>query len=225
VGNRAGGDRLGPLLNSPAKSRLAASLLLLAPHLPLIFMGEEYGEERPFPFFCSFGDQPLIASVREGRSREFAAFAWQGEVPDPQSPETFASARLTWDWPEGSHAFHLRNLYRDLLAARRWPALRDYWSRSARLLPDPETGPILHLVRGDAATGQLHAFFNLAENRSPLQYDLPDGVASRPLFSSEQSRYGGCRTELESATELLGFECIVFGPPDWGSASSRFAGR
>ena len=143
------------LLHSPAQQRLAASLLLFSPHLPLIFMGEEYGEERPFPFFCSFGDEQLIQSVREGRSREFAAFAWQGEVPDPRSPETYASARLTWSWPEGSKAFQLRRLYRDLLGPRQWPALRDYSSRSARLIPDPETGPLLHMVRGDSAAGVL----------------------------------------------------------------------
>ena len=52
VGNRARGDRLSSLLHNPAKQRLASSLLLLSPYLPLIFMGEEYGEENPFPFFA-----------------------------------------------------------------------------------------------------------------------------------------------------------------------------
>ncbi len=93
VGNRASGDRLTTLLNDPAKQRLAAGLLLLSPYLPLLFMGEEYGEESPFPFFCSFGDPDLVRAVREGRQREFEAFTWQGEVPDPQGEETFASAR------------------------------------------------------------------------------------------------------------------------------------
>ena len=73
------------LLGSPAKQRLAARLLLLSPYLPLLFMGEEYGEENPFPFFCSFGDPELVEAVREGRKKEFDAFAWQGEVPDPRA--------------------------------------------------------------------------------------------------------------------------------------------
>src|SRR5262249_20127821 len=68
VGNRASGERLGTLLTPPAQ-RLAASLLLLAPYLPLLFMGEEYGEEHPFHFFCSFSDHKLIDAVRNGRPR------------------------------------------------------------------------------------------------------------------------------------------------------------
>jgi maltooligosyltrehalose trehalohydrolase len=188
-------------------------------------MGQEYGEERPFPFFCSFGDEELIKSVREGRSREFAGFAWQGEVPDPQSPETYASARLTWSWPEGSNAFRLRTLYRDLLAARRWPALRDYSSRSAGLLPDPKTGPILELERGHPGSSQLHAFFNLAAVQSPLPSYAWErvGTGTTPLFSSELSCYGGSRVDLESVTHLLAFECIVFGPEDWRTRSSKRA--
>jgi maltooligosyltrehalose trehalohydrolase len=220
VGNRASGDRLGTILHSQAQQRLAASLLLFAPHLPLIFMGEEYGEQRPFPFFCSFGDPPLIDSVREGRSREFAAFAWQGEVPDPQSPDTFSSARLNWAWPEGSDAAQLRHLYRDLLAARQWPALRDFETRSARLLPDPETGPILEFVRGNPQSGQLQVFFNLSSKPVPLPSGPNTLMPMQPLFSSELARYGGCRTDLEATTHLSAFECIAFGPATWTAASS-----
>ncbi len=71
VGNRPRGDRLG-LLIPPAAQRLACGLLLLSPCLPLLFMGEEYGEERPFPFFCSFGDPVVVEGVQRGRRREFA---------------------------------------------------------------------------------------------------------------------------------------------------------
>src|SRR5947209_3530886 len=71
------------------------------------------------------------------RPREFADFAWQGEVPDPHGEDTFRSACLSWSWPEGTTWAGLRRLYADLLAARReWPALRDFTQRTARLLPD-----------------------------------------------------------------------------------------
>src|SRR5262249_35447906 len=131
VGNRACGDRLTRLLKLPAQRRLAASLLLFSPHLPLLFMGEEDGETNPFAFFCSFEDPQLVQAVREGRRREFAAFAWQGEVPDPQDEATFRASRLSWSWPEGSPAAGLRRLYADLLAARReWPALRNFTDRA-----------------------------------------------------------------------------------------------
>jgi maltooligosyltrehalose trehalohydrolase len=136
VGNRARGDRLSTIL-SPASQRLACGLLLLSPCVPLVFMGEEYGEESPFPFFCSFGDLDLIEAVRRGRRQEFAAlaFRWGSEIPDPQDPKTLDSAKLDWSWPEGSARAQRRRLYQDLLDARRsWPALRDRRRTTARLL-------------------------------------------------------------------------------------------
>jgi maltooligosyltrehalose trehalohydrolase len=205
VGNRALGGRLNTLLRTPSQQRLAASLLLLSPHLPLLFMGEEYGEENPFPFFCSFGDASLVQAVREGRKREFAAFAWQGEVPDPHAEETFTSARLSWSWPEGSARAGLRCLHADLLAARReWPALRDFVNRTARLLPEGEAA-ILELIRSQTMT----AFFNLTGEPQSLPTDGRERGALR--FSSEFKRYGGSRAADADVEELLPYECMVFG--------------
>jgi maltooligosyltrehalose trehalohydrolase len=194
-------------------------LLLLAPYLPLLFMGQEYGEANPFPFFCSFFDPQLVQRVREGRKQEFDNFAWQGEVPDPQAEATFKSARLSWSWPEGTPRAGLRRLYRDLLIARReWPALRNYTRRSARLLEDGETGPLLELVRGTEPPGQvIRAVFNLGDrSRRP-----PGGApaTSSTLFTSEAARYGGSRRAVGPMAELLPFECLVFGPPSWRTFS------
>jgi maltooligosyltrehalose trehalohydrolase len=211
VGNRATGDRFGTLLD-PARQRLAGSLLLLSPYLPLLFMGEEYGETRPFPFFCSFGDPTLVQNVREGRHREFAAFTWQGEVPDPQDETTFASARLSWSWPEGSVHDGLRRLYADLLSARRhWPALRDLQQRAVRLLPDEKEGPLLEMVRGGAPWqegGAVHIWFNLRGEPQPLPAEVG---GKKLLFSSEARVYRGGRQEGEPVRELLPWECVVFG--------------
>jgi maltooligosyltrehalose trehalohydrolase len=221
IGNRARGDRLDALVSPPAR-RLAASLLLLAPHLPLLFMGEEYGEEAPFPFFCSFEDAQLVESVRRGRRREFAAFAWQGEVPDPQAEATFAAAKLSWSWPEGTRRAGLRRLYGDLLAARRsWPPLRDFARRSARLLPGAATA-VLELVRGGAApeAGRtVQAYFNLTPEAQALPGPPPPGGAV--LFCSEARKYGGERGPLDrgkpagGAAGLRPYECVVVGPADW----------
>jgi maltooligosyltrehalose trehalohydrolase len=214
VGNRARGDRPKAMLHPPAKQRLGAGLLLLAPYLPLLFMGEDYAEEKPFPFFCSFGDPQLVQAVREGRKQEFDAFAWQGEIPDPQAEETFESARLSWSWPEGTPRAGLRRLYHDLLTARReWPALRDFVNRSARLLDDDETSPVIELVRGAEPTGGvIRAVFNLGDRPRCLP-----GVftALSTLFSSEAAGYGGSRRGAGPIAELLPFECLVFGPPSW----------
>ena len=215
AGNRAHGERLAQLL-PPTPRRLAASLLLLSPHLPLLFMGEEYGEENPFPFFCSFQDEGLIRAVQEGRRKEFQAFAWQGEVPDPQAESTFAAARLSWLWPDGTPRAGLRRLYQDLLAARRdWPALRDFSRRSVRLLGEAGKPAVLHLLRGGRVREPgttLEVYFNLTGECRPLLH--PPGPREALLFSSEAARYGGEGGDAP-ATELLPFECVAFGPAAW----------
>jgi maltooligosyltrehalose trehalohydrolase len=213
VGNRARGDRLAAL-EPPAAQRLAASLLLLSPYVPLLFMGEEYAEERPFQFFCSFGDEALIQNVRQGRREEFSSFAWQGEVPDPQDEATFKASRLTWSWPAGTVHAGMRHVYSDLLAARRnWPALRNFTERAARLLPDREQPAVLELVRGGRkpeAGKTLEIYFNLTDQPQPL----PRAARreEKVLFCSEARRYGGARPATGRLGELLPFECVVFGP-------------
>ena len=154
IGNRARGDRLATLV-PPAAQRLACGLLLFSPCVPLLFMGEEYGERNPFPFFCSFDDPIIVEAVRRGRREEFAAlaFKWGVEIPDPQSLETFNAAKLGWSWPEGSPQAQLRRLYQDLLTARRrWPALRDRRHTDARVLyasnAEKQDSPLLMLRRG-----------------------------------------------------------------------------
>ncbi len=215
VGNRARGDRLASLLEPP-QLRLAASLLLLAPNLPLLFMGEEYGEDRPFPYFCSFDDPELVEAVRNGRRQEFAAFAWQGEVPDPQAEATFASAQLSWSWPADSPRKLLRRLYRHLLTVRRvWPALTDFGARSARLLPAGDGPGVIELVRGGRhpTPGRtLRAFFNLGAQPAHLPTLLN---WEHVLFRSESPRYGG--PEGVVGHELRPYECVVAGPVGWPS--------
>ena len=110
VGNRAFGDRL------PHEVRaLAAFATLLSPFTPMLFMGEEYGERAPFQFFSDHIDEDIARATREGRRREFAAFASFGqEIPDPQDPATFAASKLTRERDE-----RLAGLYADLLRERR----------------------------------------------------------------------------------------------------------
>jgi maltooligosyltrehalose trehalohydrolase len=217
VGNRPFGERIAVLVG-PAQQRLAASLMLLSPYLPLLFMGEEYGEENPFPFFCSFGDRHLIENVRKGRRRDYG-FAEGAPMADPQDEATFAAARLSWSWPDGSSRAGLRRLYQDLLAARRrWPALRDYTHRTAQLLPDASAPAVLHLVRGiGGPAAELHAYFNLTERSQAIPSLAGEGRGV--LFSSEAARYQGCRSGVVTGERLEPFECIALGPTAWAAAS------
>lgn len=115
VGNRARGDRLNPLASYGAR-KVAAAFLLLAPHTPLLFMGQEYDEANPFLFFTDYGDPALQEAVRNGRRHEFKDFAWD-EVPDPQDPQTFERSRLSWIGG-GNHG-EMLDWYRELIAVRK----------------------------------------------------------------------------------------------------------
>lgn len=213
VGNRVRGDRISTIL-SPPQQRLAAGLLLCASHIPLLFMGEEYGETRPFPYFCSFLDAGLVEAIRQGRLVEHAADLTE-IGPDPQSNCLFESARLSWSWPDNSHAAGLRRLYRDLLAARRsWPALRDYRDRIGELLPDETSAHILRLRRGSrtSADTTLVACFNLTGNEQPLDDQMHD---SELLLTSEASRYRGTRRPSQAVHSLLPYEFQIYGPSHW----------
>ena len=117
MGNRLGGERLSQLVSFEAL-KLAAGVVLLSPFLPLLFMGEEYGEVAPFWYFVSHSDPDLIEAVRQGRQEEFAAFEWPGEPPDPLDEATFLRARLDHSLrQEGEHRV-LREFYRELLRLR-----------------------------------------------------------------------------------------------------------
>jgi maltooligosyltrehalose trehalohydrolase len=115
VGNRAYGERLTQLLPLGAR-RVAASLLCLAPHTVLIFMGQEFGEPAPFLFFTSYGDPALQQAVREGRRREFQAFNWK-DFPDPEDPQTFEKSKLHWELTDARGS--ILPWYRQLLELRR----------------------------------------------------------------------------------------------------------
>jgi maltooligosyltrehalose trehalohydrolase len=93
VGNRMLGERLTQLVSFESL-KLAAGAVLLSPFIPLLFMGEEYGEPAPFQYFISHLDPALVEAVRKGRAEEFASFKWQGEVPDPQSEAVFNTAKI-----------------------------------------------------------------------------------------------------------------------------------
>jgi 1,4-alpha-glucan branching enzyme len=119
IGNRPLGDRLSAGVGEvPLEAALAVTLL--APMPPLLFMGEEWGSGRPFPFFCDFAGD-LAEAVRRGRRREFAeAYARFGDaVPDPLSEETFRSAVLDWSEREQPQAAKRLAVVRELLEIRR----------------------------------------------------------------------------------------------------------
>ena len=127
VGNTPAGARLladaDP--NDPRR-RLAAAAILLSPFTPMLFMGEEYGETAPFPYFIDHGDPELVEAVRAGRQREFSGADWSGGVADPADPATFERAILDVTLTEREPHRSRLAMYTELLRIRReHPVLTD----------------------------------------------------------------------------------------------------
>jgi maltooligosyltrehalose trehalohydrolase len=123
IGNRMLGERPSELV-SFSMQKLMAGAVMSSPYLPMLFMGEEWGELNPFLYFVSHSDMTLIEAVREGRKKEFAAFQTTQEAPDPQAEQTFQRSKLQWDRLHQEPHQTLFRYYQTLLALRKQSPLR-----------------------------------------------------------------------------------------------------
>ena len=220
VGNRALGDRLATLVGLP-KSRLAAALLLMSPYVPLLFMGEEYGETNPFQYFVSHGDPELIKSVREGRRKEFEQFGWGDDVPDPQAAETFERSRLDRSRLESSEHAGLYALYRDLLRLRRsTPALRP-GSSEPRVAHDERDGWITLELASEQSGPSLLVVFNLSESERQVPAATSAPGTWRLLLSTEGEMYGGQGGAPPCLPDHGGATAVVMVPATSASVYAR----
>lgn len=188
VGNRMGGERLSQL-TSHEGMKLAAGVVLLSSFIPLLFMGEEYGETAPFPYFMSHSDSSLIEAVQRGRREEFAAFGWADEPPDPQDEATFLRAKLRHSLRRKDRHKVLLELYRDLLQFRREIPALGRLSKDDMEVTDYEHEKVLVIRRWngpDEALGVFH-FGGLAATR---RISLPEGNWIKRLDSADERWQG-----------------------------------
>ncbi|HEX5251449.1 MAG TPA: malto-oligosyltrehalose trehalohydrolase [Gaiellales bacterium] len=188
VGNRMLGDRLAHTAGFEA-AKLMAGAVLLAPQVPLLFMGEEHADDAPFPFFTSHSGAELIEAVRRGRAEEFRSFRWAGEPPDPQAEETFRSAVLHWDTRrEGGHG-QMLDLYRELLRRRReLPPLRDLAPDRVEIARTDDPA-VVWLLRGDPASETVLVCLHFGPE--PRLLDVPFTGERTTLIDSADARFGG----------------------------------
>lgn len=184
TGNRMNGERIASLTDFESL-KLGAAAVLLSPFLPLLFMGEEYGETAPFLYFVSHSDEDLIRAVREGRKEEFAAFGWTEEPPDPQSAETFERSRLNQSLrEEGRHAM-LHAFYQELIRLRKTvPAL----ARLSKEDTEVTEFDSVILVRRRSAEGDALLAFNFSEEEKAL---APPEGDWRKILDSAGERWDG----------------------------------
>jgi maltooligosyltrehalose trehalohydrolase len=124
VGNRMLGERLSTLVSFETL-KLAAGAMFVSPFIPMLFMGEEYGEDAPFLYFVSHGDKDLNKAVREGRKKEFADFVTDKEPPNPDLEETYNNSKLKWDFGSDDKKNKLLKFYKALIHLKKThPALK-----------------------------------------------------------------------------------------------------
>jgi maltooligosyltrehalose trehalohydrolase len=199
VGNRAHGERLSTLVPFAAL-KLAAGLVLCTPNIPLLFMGEEYGETAPFLYFTSHTDPALAQSVREGRQREFAQFDRGEAIPDPQDPRTFVRSRLNHALRREAPYCDLLRFYRDLLAVRKHsPALGNYNKKYLEVIAIPER-QVLLLLRWQPQEETLLLIASFAAESIAVVPPLPPG-RWRKMIDAAAKKYGG--TEGEELPTVL----------------------
>ncbi len=189
VGNRMLGERLGHLVGLEGL-KLAAAAVILSPYIPLLFMGEEYGETAPFLYFVSHSDPRLVEAVRQGRQQEFQAFAWLGEPPDPQAEATFQRCKLDHTLRQGGHHRVLLDWYRELLRLRREvPALSTPGKEDLEAMAYNRYNKILGIRRW-SGTSLVLLLFNFGDAPSQVTISLPEGSWHRRLSSSDERWQG-----------------------------------
>ena len=219
VGNRALGERLSRLVSFEGQ-KLAAGVTLLSPFVPLLFMGEEYGETSPFLFFTSHGDKDLIEAVRRGRREEFASFGWKQETPDPQDPETFEASGLKHELKEQEPHRALRAFYKQLIQLRNVCHLGTDWSVEAIEDEAHECLRLLWTSRSDA----LAAFFFFGRTEARLEGRLPAGRWLIKLNSAD-SKWRGPGTELTEGAFVHPSSRISLSPQSFLLLESAGRGR
>lgn len=188
VGNRMLGERFSSLVSFEGE-KLAAGALLLSPYIPLLFMGQEYGEKAPFQYFVSHTDPALVNAVREGRKQEFADFHLEGEYFDPQSEDTFKASTLHWEKrQEGQHKA-LLELYQHLIKLRRTiPALKELDKDNLEATAIEED-KLLFLHRWQDSS-QIYAILNFNEKEIGFKAKCPPGEWKKILDSADQEWLG-----------------------------------
>ncbi|MGZ3851722.1 MAG: malto-oligosyltrehalose trehalohydrolase [Flavisolibacter sp.] len=196
IGNRADGKRLCMLVDDE-RMKLAAAAILLAPYIPMLFMGEEYADQSPFFYFVSHSNKELIKAVQEGRSKEFEDFGFDQNIPDPQDENTFLQCKLNWGKRNTGHHQTVLNWHKELIRMRRTlQPLRNFDKQSvdARAINDHAFLLFRHATQTKET---ITCFFNFSEEGATYNPSL-----QCPLVKILDSREERWSTEKKGNTEL-----------------------
>ncbi len=212
IGNRMRGERPGDHL-STQQLKLAAASVLLSPYLPLLFMGEEYAESAPFPYFVSHGDAELLESVRRGRLEEFAGFTGLGAPTDPGSEAAFLSAKVNQERRHHGDHHAVYTFYRELIRLRKECAALARIDREAMQIVACEEEQVLTIFRC-SDYNQVICLFNYSGESRICRPPLVIGTLQVLLDSSGTQATGSHVTveadRPETFPTLAPFGVIVY---------------
>jgi maltooligosyltrehalose trehalohydrolase len=217
VANVSGGRRLATVATFE-QQKLAAVVLLTTPNVPLLFMGQEYGETRPFLYFTSHEDATVAKAVWRGRRAEYASYMVSDDCPNPQALETFLHSTLEWACLDDVPHRFIFDLHRELLALRRRTRCLSNCRMDLTTVAVSEDPPWLVVERNDP--DGTAAF--IACNFSTQPVSLPPLDTTRPwrrVLWTGDAHYGGTSQDAEPP-RVLRWEAGAFAAPlaPWNAA-------
>lgn len=188
IGNRMLGERLSNLVSFEAL-KLTAGAVFLSPYIPMLFMGEEYGEDSPFLYFISHTDADLVEAVRQGRKRDFSDFYSEGEFIDIFSKDALEKSKLKWEKrQEGKHKV-LLELHQHLIQLRRtMPVLKNLDKQNIEASA-VEEDKLIFLRRRDSMGNQIFCIMNF--NQKDVTCQTSPGGIWRKILDSADTKWMG----------------------------------
>lgn len=199
VGNRMLGERTSSLVSFDML-KLMAGAVFCSPYIPLIFMGEEYGETNPFQFFISHTDENIVESVRKGRKSEFAAFHHSDETPDPQSEDTFKRSKLNWEALNENHHKTLFAYYKALIALRKSNPVLNKLDRTGVFAEALKDQNCLILTRSNQ-NGKVYCLMNFSKETQG--FPGRHGSNGKVIFNSAAVEWRGSDTEMPPINDTI----------------------
>ena len=204
VGNRLLSERLISIAGFEA-AKMAAASVILSPMIPLLFMGEEWGEDSPFFYFADFEDEALRKLIKEGRHREFLQLNCRRDAADPFLENTFLHSKLKWKYLGENSKKRMLEFYQELITLRKTvPALKHCSFANVEMLVCSDDSKVLVFKRVLRANRLLY-FFNF--NNSSIQSPTVIDFEGKLIIATSDVRFNGggpdAPTILESKQTIL----------------------
>lgn len=191
VGNRMLGER-SSILYSLEQQKLLLGAVLVSPYLPMLFMGEEYGETNPFLYFVSHTDKQLARAVRDGRRKEFKDFHGSAAAPDPNLPNTFEQSKLQWSLLAEEKHRQRYDYYRAFIRLRKTNLILKGLDRRSLQVNCLEKNKVLILLR-NSDSHRLMVILNFDSKAHEVPVELGSESWEKVIASSDQ-QWGGEKT-------------------------------